>query len=67
MEDGYRIVKNFLREENLQMNILQGIRHHKSGEYCKELIEKYYPYFPIWVLVELISFGENVSVSEESN
>ncbi len=57
-EDGYRIVKSFLREEDCQMNILQSIRHHKSGEYCKELIEKYYPYFPIWVLVELISFGE---------
>ena len=26
--------------------------------YCKDLIAKYYPYFPIWVFVELISFGD---------
>ena len=24
----------------------------------KDLIEKYYPYFPVWVFVELISFGD---------
>ena len=22
-------------------------RRHKAGEYCKDLIAKYYPYFPI--------------------
>lgn len=39
------------------------IHKHKSGEYCKNLIEKYYPYFPIWVLVELISVNVNEKVS----
>ncbi len=55
-EDGYEIIKKFLSEEN-NINILKNIRGHKSGEYCKDLIEKYYPFFPAWVFVELISFG----------
>lgn len=55
-EDGYEIVRKFLSEDN-NINILKNIRGHKSGEYCKDLIEKYYPYFPVWVFVELISFG----------
>lgn len=56
-EDGYNIMKKFL-EKNNNINILKKIKSHKSGEYCKDLIEKYYPYFPIWVFVELISFGD---------
>lgn len=56
-EDGYEIVKKFISNgENL--NALKNIKKHKAGEYCKDLIEKYYPYFPAWVFVELISFGE---------
>lgn len=55
-EDGYEIVKKFLSEGN-NINILKNIKGHKSGEYCKDLIEKYYPFFPVWVIVELISFG----------
>lgn len=55
-EDGYEVVKKFIaRDDNLR--ILKNIKNHKSGEYCKDLIEKYYPYFPVWVFVELISFG----------
>lgn len=56
-EDGYNIMKKFL-EKNNNINILKKIKSHKSGEYCKDLIEKYYPYFPVWVFVELISFGD---------
>lgn len=57
-ENGYNIVKRFLSEEDPGFNILKRISKHKSGEYCKDLIGKYYPYFPLWVLVELISFGD---------
>lgn len=57
-EDGYDIVKRYLKDEDTNLNVLKSIRSHKSGEYCKDLIQKYYPYFPIWVLVELISFGD---------
>ena len=57
-EDGYEIVQRYLKEEDTDLKILKNIRSHKSGEYCKDLIRKYYPDFPIWVLVELISFGD---------
>lgn len=68
-EDGYRIVKEFLKnpdkfDENSAkykgdgLGILKHINAHKAGEYCSALYNKYYPYFPIWVLVELISFGD---------
>lgn len=56
-EDGYDIVRKFIaKDENFR--VLKNIRSHKSGEYCKDLIAKYYPYFPVWVFVELISFGD---------
>lgn len=55
-EDGYEVVKKFLSKgENI--NVLRSIQSRKSGEYCKGLIEKYYPFFPAWVFVEVISFG----------
>ena len=57
-DDGYQLIKLYLKDEDSSLNILKSIRSHKSGEYCKDLIQKYYPYFPVWVLVELISFGD---------
>ena len=59
-EDGYRFVEDFIARQSPRANILDSIRRHKAGEYCKDLIEKYYPHFPVWVLAELISFGELV-------
>ena len=56
-EDGYDIVRKYIAQDD-NLRILKNIRSHKSGEYCKDLIEKYYPYFPVWVFVELISFGD---------
>lgn len=56
-EDGYDIVRKFIAQDD-NLRILKNIRSHKSGEYCKDLIEKYYSYFPVWVFVELISFGD---------
>ena len=55
-EDGYEAVRKFLAQDK-DFRILKEINSRKSGEYCKELIEKYYPCFPAWVFVELISFG----------
>lgn len=56
-EDGYDIVRRFIQKDE-NFRVLKSIRSHKSGEYCKDLIAKYYPYFPVWVFVELISFGD---------
>ena len=34
------------------------INRHRSSEYCKALIDKYQSDYPVWVFVELISFGD---------
>lgn len=62
-ENGYELIRRFISHTNpkgqLQNEyILKKIRSHKSSDYCKDLIDKYYPYFPVWVFVELISFGD---------
>lgn len=62
-EDGYELIRRFIGYTNSkgqQQNeyILKKIRNHRSSDYSKDLIEKYYPYFPVWVFVELISFGD---------
>lgn len=65
-EDGYEAVKHFLKQKS-NINILSKIQRQKSGEYCRDLIEKYYPYFPAWVLVEVISFGSLLYFYEDYN
>ena len=56
-EDGYKLIQGFIAKDP-DLRSLKKIQKHKSSDYCKDLIEKYYPYFPAWVFVELISFGE---------
>lgn len=61
-EDGYEIVRRFIgatnsRGKQQNEHILKSILNHKESPYSKDLIEKYYPYFPVWVFVEVISFG----------
>lgn len=56
-EDGYKIIQKFISKDP-KLSSLRTIQSHKSSAYCKDLIDKYYPYFPAWVFVELISFGE---------
>ncbi len=36
----------------------QKIKEHLKTSYCKDLISKYSPDYPVWVLCELVSFGE---------
>ena len=54
-EDGYNCVRCFVAQN---IKFLTNIEKQRQSEYCRGLVEKYYPYFPIWVYVELISFGE---------
>mgnify|MGYP003194553918 CR=1 FL=1 len=56
-EDGYLLIQKFISQDP-KLSSLKKIQSHKASDYCKGLIEKYYPYFPAWVFVELISFGE---------
>lgn len=60
-EDGYDLIRRFVTKYERSY---QNIQKRKSSEYCRELIEKYYPYFPAWVFVELISFGDMVKLYE---
>ncbi len=57
-DDGYAFLKRYFSTEDHELSMLKRIKAHKSGEYCKDLIEKYYPYFPIYALLEVISFGD---------
>lgn len=54
-DDGYQLIRKFVAQND---KVLKTIHAHKSSDYCKGLIESYYPYFPTWVFVELISFGD---------
>lgn len=56
-EDGYNIIQKFLSDD-IKFRILKTLKNHGDSAYCRDLVEKYYPYFPAWVFVELISFGE---------
>lgn len=56
-EDGYQIVQRYIAK-NTRLQSLLTIQQHKTSEYSRRLIDKYYPYFPVWVFVEVISFGE---------
>ncbi len=60
-EDGYELIKAFL-SQGKNIRCLENIKAHRNGAYCKDLINKYYPYFPIWVFVEVISFGNLLSL-----
>lgn len=53
-EDGYNIVKLW-DPDKIHIN---KIYKHLKTSYCRDLIKKYHPNYPVWVLVELISFGE---------
>lgn len=63
-EDGYELVRKYLRDEDQHFYLLKSIKLHKSGEYCRDLINKYYPYFPIWVLTEIVSFGSLLHICQ---
>lgn len=54
-DDGYKLVADFIAQNDKVLKVIHG---HRASEYCRGLIEKYYPKFPIWVFVELISFGD---------
>ena len=53
-EDGYKIVDSW-DDNNLYRD---KIYKHLNTSYCRDLINKYHPDYPVWVLVELISFEE---------
>lgn len=65
-DDGYQIVDSYFKDLQSQNNgqpynnILNEIDRNQNSHYCKSLIAKYKvdpPSYPVWVFVEIISFG----------
>jgi len=63
-ENGYNISKVYLEK---YPKVALDIVKHKSSSYCEALIQKYDSDYPIWVLVELISFGNLVDLYQTYN
>lgn len=62
-EDGYTIVQDYLDSlppERLNYLASELSRNAKSP-YCAEVYEKYKTHLPVWVFVEIISFGSFIS------
>jgi len=63
-EDGYSIVTDFIGQmnETAQKGFRRVLKTRKHDEYCGALIKKYYDNMPIWVLLEIGSFGTLVDL-----
>lgn len=74
-EDGYKIVLDFLADEfNEDSNkkaenskyrkekVNKRIKQSHNNPYCGDLISKYQTGMPIWVLVEIITFGDLLDI-----
>lgn len=70
-EDGYRIVSDFIAysEDNAldadnspkvkkTFSFSKKIEQSRKNPYCKDLVEKHKDNMPIWVFLEILSFGE---------
>lgn len=54
-DDGYNICSKFL---NQYPDISLNIENHSSSPYCEELINCHKHRYPIWILLEVLSFGD---------
>lgn len=54
-DDGYTIVKMFLQNNPIA---LKHLNEHAKSVYCEELINKYMQNMPVWVYVEIATFGD---------
>lgn len=62
-EDGYAICEDFINAQTEEQinRLISEINRNKSSVYCGDLLAKYPENFPLWVFLELISFGRLVS------
>lgn len=58
-EDGYTIVRDFIASlDDKERRILDGeIARNRNNTYCGDMVRKYEPHFPVWVFLEVLSFG----------
>lgn len=59
-EDGYSIVSEFFQ---LNTQIERNIKKHISS-YCNDLMTKYNDNLAVWILIELLSFGDFIELYE---
>lgn len=62
-EDGYSIVENYLNTLTPPHfnHITQELSRNAKSPYCQQAYLKYKNHFPIWVFIEIISFGNFIS------
>lgn len=60
VEDGYSLVRDFVvGMDDKERRILDGeIARNRHNTYCGDMVRKYEGHFPIWVFLELLSFGK---------
>ncbi|MBQ6024171.1 MAG: Abi family protein [Lachnospiraceae bacterium] len=63
-EDGYQIIQDYIDQlSDTQRERFDGeIARNKGNIYCGDIIDKYEGKYPIWALIEIISFGRLVSL-----
>ena len=62
-KDGYTVVNDYIRylkSKNQYKYLENELNRNKTGIYCGSLVKKYQEEYPIWVFVEVISFGRLV-------
>lgn len=60
-DDGYKIVEDFLVENP---EIKDKLSQHSASSYNSALVQKYQSCYPIWVFVEVVSFGDLIKFYE---
>ncbi|WP_454949708.1 Abi family protein [Dialister invisus] len=58
-EDGYKIVHDYINSlrDAGQASLKKGLDKSLHSPYCKDMFQKYKANMPVWVFIELISFG----------
>lgn len=58
-EDGYTIISEYYNslEDNQKSKLKRELERNKENIYCGDLLKAYENNYPIWVFVELITFG----------
>ena len=63
-EDGYSIVRDFIASlDTRERRILDNeIARNRHNTYCGNMVRKYEGAFPVWVFVEVLSFGKLIEL-----
>lgn len=58
-DDGYQIVQDFFQHNQHLLDNLENKRPktNKQFSYNSQIIDKYHPKYPLWVLLEVLTFG----------